>query len=224
MNKKTIFSFVLLIFLFNIIYAEENGGELIGKQNDCISLTQECADCTYVKLTTVTIPNMSKISIQTNMVQDSTSFSYNFCNTSQIGDYVYCTLGDVGGTDTVVCKDFKISYTGENTEDTNQISILGQGLFAILFLAVGFGFPKEKWKIRGAFFLFSLLMAIITMNSIRVTSSNSPILNTMSDTTLILGGAIVLFMFLYLLTYLFIEIITKMKNKREARWESPQGA
>lgn len=118
-----IITMIILLCIMPIIYAEDSGGILTGKQNDIIKLPQECASCTYVKLTTITYPNLSQISIQTNMAQDGTSYSYSFNKTMQIGKYTYCMVGDVDGTDTVVCKDFDITTSGRN-DSSNIVFII----------------------------------------------------------------------------------------------------
>jgi len=131
--KKLTLIIILGILVMSLVVAEESGGVLFGKQNDCLSLPQECRDCTYVKVTTVLLPNMSKISVQDFMVQDGTSFSYDFCSTDLNGKYVYCMYGDVGGVDTTVCKDFEISPNGENPN-------ISKGLIQVVLLGIVFIF------------------------------------------------------------------------------------
>lgn len=75
------------------------------------------------------------------MDKDGTSFAYNYCNTWMIGTYTYCTLGDVGGTDTVACNDFEITPTG--FQGTLGFYFI---LLAILGGIVLLGFSiKEAW-------------------------------------------------------------------------------
>lgn len=131
--------YLLLIFSILLIagaYAETDGSTLVGKEGICIKLPQECADCTYVKLTSITFPNMSIGSFQVDMVQDSTSFSFEFCNTTASGNYAYCIVGDVGGTDTVACKDFIITPTGELIT-TQQVWFYIIGLVFLVILIFG---------------------------------------------------------------------------------------
>jgi hypothetical protein len=128
---------LIIIFFINIIgiaNAEESGGTLIGKQNDCIQLPQECADCSYIKLTSIQYPNMSRENINTIMTKNESSFNYSFCDTSLLGNYVYCMVGDVGGTDTVACKDFEITATGKSNPD--GILVLVFIVFFLLLLGL----------------------------------------------------------------------------------------
>jgi len=136
MKKINLMLIVLMsMFMLSFVTAETSGGELVGKQGECISLPQECADCSYVKVTTITLPNMSKDSIQTTMTKDDSSFNYTYCNTDSLGTYVYCTLGDVSGTDTVACKDFEITPQGYVVTTGQGMIYLGGSVFVfILFL------------------------------------------------------------------------------------------
>lgn len=150
---------VMLSLLLPLINAEESGGILIGKQNNIIILPQECASCTYVKLTTITYPNMSQLSIQTNMVKDGTSYSYNFNYTNQIGKYTYCMLGDVDGTNATVCKDFDITPTGyevSTQQTTIMFFIVGIVLIVGLLFFI-FGIKSELPYIR----IFCLSISVI---------------------------------------------------------------
>jgi len=133
--KKIFLFLVISIFLFSFIIAEESGGTLIGKQGECISLPQECASCSYVNITSIQYPNMSRIYINEEMNKQGVSYDYEFCNTTELGSYVYCMVGDVDGIDTSVCKDFEISYFGKelsSAQATIYIALLGI-LFFILF-------------------------------------------------------------------------------------------
>lgn len=156
----------ILLMVMPIVLADSSGGLLTGKAGECINLPQECASCTYVKLTTVTIPNMSQISFQTNMNQDGTSYSYSFCNTTDIGTYSYCMVGDVDGTDTVVCKDFSITYAGFNqttAQGLGSVSYIALMVaLTILFGYMGFRLSDSgKLWILGIFFLFFSVMLMV---------------------------------------------------------------
>jgi len=130
-NKYFILIFALLICL-PLICAQSSGGFLQAKQNDCIQLPQECPNCTFVKLTTVTYPDLSQIGIQENMFQNGTSYNYSFCNTSQLGSYSYCTLGDIDGAYTTSCNDFSITPSGK-TASSGEATVYIFLIFIVLF-------------------------------------------------------------------------------------------
>jgi ABC-type glycerol-3-phosphate transport system permease component len=221
MGKNQLFIILLFgLFFMNFAVAEESGGVLTGKQNECISLPQECPSCSYVKLTTIMLPpNMTKLSIQTNMVQDGTSYSYEFCNTTELGNYQYCTLGDIDGTDTSACNPFKITTTGDLFDNSQALMIISQLGLVALFIAMGFAFSKERWKMRTSFFIFGLMMAVIALNSIRVIAGTSGILSTMADFGLVLGIIILIFMIFYMMVYYTIEVFKYFKEKKRMKWE-----
>ena len=86
MNSKITKIGILLlgfIFLMPFVFAETDGSILVGKQNECISLPQECSSCSYVNITSIQYPNMTRIFINSAMTKQGVSFDYNYCNTSQ---------------------------------------------------------------------------------------------------------------------------------------------
>lgn len=139
--RRTIYLIIpalfIILFLTSFIFAESDGSVLTGKQSECIQLPQECADCTYVKLTTITLPDLSQISIQKDMTQNGTSFNYTFCSTEKTGSYSYCTKGDVGGTDTSACKDFDITPSGNQGNSAYIVFIIFIILIVYIITFVG---------------------------------------------------------------------------------------
>ena len=109
--------------------AEESGGTLLGKEGECVELLQECASCTYVNLTTIQYPNMSKQNIHLPMTKNGMSYNISFCSTQESGCFVYCFVGDVDATPTISCKDFNITPNGK--EKPSGIVVV---FFSILFL------------------------------------------------------------------------------------------
>lgn len=136
MKKVLIFLFMFMFFV-TLVNAESSGGDLVGKQNECIELPQECSNCSYVNITTITLPDLSRESIQNTMEKDGSSYNYSYCSTTQLGSYIYCTIGDVDGEDTVACKDFKITTSGGDAGSVlnNPVLIimvvLGMGLVVV---------------------------------------------------------------------------------------------
>lgn len=148
----------LLLFIgmccLTLVHAEESGGDLIGKVSDCISLPQECASCSYVNLTTVVYPDMTTISIQAGMTKVGSSYNRTFCNTTQLGSYSYCTLQDVDGVDTSVCKDFQITPNGEVISTGKVIFyVVGLLILLIFFLISLLGLFQTK-DYKGKFALY----------------------------------------------------------------------
>jgi hypothetical protein len=146
-NLKIIAMFIVGIFFFmNLVSAADLG---TFAQNDCVTLYQSCDDCTFVNLTSVKQPNQTQI-IEQEMTNFGYDFTYEYCNTSQIGGYKYNVCGDKGGS--IICEviDFEITKTGAvltEAESKFYFAILFTvlGLFAI-FLAIFLITPYENKK------------------------------------------------------------------------------
>lgn len=164
--KKILIFLILGMFFISFAYAEENGGVLVGKQGNCINLPQECSSCSYVNITTVLQPDLSQISMQDSMEKSVTSYNYTFCNTSQVGSYVYCMNGDVDGVITSVCKNFEITPSGVLQTNAQGIGSFGYLILMItlmfVFAYISFKFfNTENWWIMGIFFGFMSLIFLV---------------------------------------------------------------
>jgi hypothetical protein len=203
--------------LFIIPFISANLGTF--KQNDCVNI-RVLSNCSSVDL--VEIDDGTNTYIINSAMENlgGQTFNYSFCNTSKLGTYAYSWDEDCVDCSGGLCgNSFEVSSTGEIYDQSNLSIIIAQAIVLGLFLVLGFSFSKEKWKIRGFFFVLSLFVGVILINSIRVLSGSSAIFNTMNDTIFILMIVSVSFMALYLLIFYTIELFTKVKNKREMRWE-----
>lgn len=147
------------------------------------------------------------------------SFDVDGGNFSEVGDYCYvaqCNSSTQGG---YVSVPFSVTKTGEDIGLNQSITIIGQlGLLA-LFLALGFNFSNERWKVRFFFFMVSLLMGILILNSIRIIASASSDLEKMMEMSLILGIIVLVFMFLYLFIHALIELFHYFKSRKNMKWQ-----
>lgn len=167
MEKKIIFILPLfLLLLLSFSTAEDDGSVLIGKQGNCINLPQECTNCSYINLTTITLPNMTTLLFNVPMNQTINSYNYTFCNTHLLGNYGYCMVGDVDGVATSVCKPFIVTTNGL-LQTTSQGIGSAVFLFLILALTILFGWmgfklseSKTLW-IVGIFFLFLSVLFVV---------------------------------------------------------------
>lgn len=122
MKTKIIFIMMAIVFsilsiLLPSVYANV---ESLGtyRQSDCIVLKQTCSNCSYNNITSIKYPNStSAIDSQVTMTKSGTEFTYDFCNTSVLGNYIVNGYGDVDGTITVWAYDFDVTPTG----DTNNL-------------------------------------------------------------------------------------------------------
>lgn len=219
---------LLILVIFGIFLVTTIGATIQTlppvKQNNCVNLTQIYGNSTFQNITVVNLPNRGDfITINQEMNNSHPGyFSYEFCNTSTLGEYIVNGIGDVDGELQTWNYNFFVTSTGQRYETFQGLMIIGQiGLMA-LFLIIGFSFNKEKWKLKTSFFTIALLMGVIVLNSIRIIAAESSELNTMGNVGLYLGIVMVLVMILYLFINYTIEIFTKIKSKKEMRWSPPR--
>jgi len=121
------------------------------KQSECIEIPQVCASCTYVNLS-VQYPNKSiAVSNQPMVSQGAGLWTYNFCNTSQLGRYDVSGQGDLNGVDT----GFSVLWfevTTDGNENNLQRGVISIALI-LFFILLGVGFyfihskvDLEKWN------------------------------------------------------------------------------
>ena len=208
-----------MMLILPLISAQE-----VYKQNQATDIKASCingipiANCTC-KLS-IQNPDGSFLINDATMTDLGTGF-YNYTLTfTNLGTYQMtqsCTDGTYKGTQSA---EVIISSTGETSSSGQNGLIFILFGMTVFFSAMSFVFSKEKWKMRGAMFIFALLSLILALNAVRVISGASGTLNTMLDMGLLIGIAAASFMVVYLLVHYTIEIIKKIKDKKERRWEA----
>jgi len=140
MKKRWFFIILSLLLIIGMLFINNisaaNDVTLTGKKGTSITLPQECATCTFVKITSIQYPNLSQIYVNEYMTKNNESFYYQFTDTSQLGSYNYCGLGDVSGTNTTYCYDFSITYLGKQLTTEKAIIYF---IFLILFVLIFIG-------------------------------------------------------------------------------------
>jgi hypothetical protein len=134
--KKQILILTFVLMLMSLLIGVNASIENIGtvKQYDCITLPQTC-NCSYSNITTIMFPNKSYVTINEAMVKDGTYFSYTFCNTSVIGEYIVNGVGDKDGITTPFNYWFEVTTTGNSNNNTIPL-FLALGGFIIFIIAV----------------------------------------------------------------------------------------
>ena len=215
--------FVMLLVLGMIGFV--SGYDIIESKTDKVEkdqtyiIEQFCANSTYANISSIKMSSINMLG-QVSMTEISSDYyQYNFTNTSLIGTYTilfYCNEnGEVVGSKT----DFEVTSTGEDYNQIQTGMIIAQGIIIALFVGLGFSFSKERWKLRGLFFVLALFMGVILINSIRILSGSSETLTTMNSAAFIIGIVAVSFMAIYLLIHYTIEIFQSFKNKKAMKWE-----
>lgn len=197
-----------------------HNNELFGtfRQNSDINLVQN-SNASSCNITSVLYPDSTFVIQDIVMTQRGTEFNYTLSSaySSELGGYTI--NGDCDGE--VWTYKIRITPTGEELGLLQGLIPLAQFGVMFLFFAIGMAFPKEKWKLRTAFFVFSLFMAVITLNSAKVIASQSASLGTMGTLGLILGIVVISFMVVYMLVYYTLEVFNYFKKKKQMRWEIP---
>jgi len=219
MKSKLIkLSILVLILIIPIILADQQSLGTF-KKNDCVSLQQNCANCTYVNLTSIIFPD-SMYALQGNyeMTKSDTNYNYTFCNTSYTGTYIYCVKGDPDNSLIVQCVDFDITPNGIQQ---SQASATAMGIsIAILILMILISVYLTKFfgdRESGLAPLFFVLIFVFTSSAFYIA------MNLTNDTLyydvlfviyrVMLG--ITFFMILYVCWKLLFNVmeLRKMANK-----------
>jgi hypothetical protein len=108
--RKILMLLLMGIFLISLASAESIG---TWKQGDCVQLIQTCADCTYVKISSVINPDSTIALGLVDMQKDGTFYNYTFCNTANLGTYNVNGYGDEEGVDQTFAYTFEITPSGQ---------------------------------------------------------------------------------------------------------------
>ena len=124
------------------------------KQNDCVNVSQTCATCTYVNISS--IGNNEYSTLVSNVPMTSIGngeWRYTFCNTSIIGRYDVRGQGDINGVDTTFSTYFDITPSGFLNNIGFYLLIL---VFSLGIIVLGFSI-KDGWVVTlgslGLYFL-----------------------------------------------------------------------
>ena len=157
MDKKILIFLFVGMLLINFLSAIDIPTVQRGQPVDLI---QFCPTCTYVNLSSVTLPNNTQIFVNDVMVKNGNTYTYAWSDTFQIGEYIYFVFGDKGGNTVGESLTFTVTPTGEK-----DVMIFYIVAYVILFGIVIFGFSvRNEWiTVLGGLGL--LFMGIYTLNS-----------------------------------------------------------
>jgi len=142
--------FVLGIFLISLVGAEVNSYAPV-KQDDCVTIKQTCASCTYVNLS-VAYPNSTLVITNGGMTNEGGGvWTYEFCNTSVLGRYDVLGSGDLEAADTSFdILWFDVTYIGKQLSEASAVMYIGfLALLVLVFFLnfIGMGFlPNRNQK------------------------------------------------------------------------------
>jgi len=119
MNNKILSILLMSIFLISFASAicQDGEGNLGSKkQNECVRISQPCATCSYVNISSITLQTSNE-SIESNIAMTyfgNGEWIYNFCNTTNLGSYDVRGKGDLDGIDNSFTSCFDITPSGQS--------------------------------------------------------------------------------------------------------------
>jgi hypothetical protein len=86
------------------------------KQGEDINLIQTCADCTYINITSINLPNGTQIIGNVPMTKDGSVFNYvlNGSLTNSLGTYRVNGIGDPIGVNEIWAYDIEVTPSGQS--------------------------------------------------------------------------------------------------------------
>jgi len=215
---------LLLVLLFSVLLmgiVSASIGELKPQQvNTNITLPQTSDSATFQNISSILLSNGTLVILNAPMTKSGSNFYYILDKSyvQSLGRYCVNGIGD-DTDDTTWNYCFEVTRNGESS--TNSQAVITMGIIGVMFLFFGLGraFNKDKWKLKLAFDILALMMAVVAINSFRIIVSESSNLGTLSMGALVSVIAILSFMVGYFLVLITLEIINYFKNKENLRWQ-----
>jgi hypothetical protein len=135
---KAIKTTAILIILTSILFlptitAQAQEGDLgVFFTSDCVERTQNCANCTFVNITSVVYPNSSDAIGEVTMSKRNNVYNHTFCDTTQNGEYIVNGVGNPDGDNVVFGYTFTINPIGKIL--TNAQAVLYFTIFIMSFI------------------------------------------------------------------------------------------
>jgi hypothetical protein len=163
--------FLLMIIALFLISAISFGSAVVQTlppvhSGDCIVIPQTCGNCTFVNITKLYYPNHTIILSDVAMNKSKYSYTYTFCETETIGNYIVEGVGNPGGAIVPFTYDFQVTYTGALQTTAQGLGSLGF-IFLMVALTALFGWIGFKLSssptlwIMGIFMLFLSTLFVI---------------------------------------------------------------
>lgn len=147
MNRKAIFIFLFILLLLVIpqlpqIPAQEIQTLGAFKVEQCVSLKQTCTNCTYVNFSLTAPPSQNIILSDKAMILSPPNlWTFDFCNTTVNGEYIYDTYGDPDGTLAQASVNFFVNPIGKILTSAQATLYFLVFIIALIFflLCAGYG-------------------------------------------------------------------------------------
>jgi hypothetical protein len=217
---KLIYYNIIMLILISIIPLVSSEVQTLGtvKQGQCIVLTQLCADCTFVNLTSVIYPNESKVNYNVLMTKNNVDYNYTFCNTGDIGNYIYNTLGNPSGTLIVQPVSFEVTPSGNPKMGSGEGLTL-MGILVIILLVSGFflviSYMSNNQVVKSMFIgLSAFIMALAVFFGMTTINENLGGFSNLIKGYYTFWWFIVLVIFMSVMVTLVFVLIKSIKSMR----------
>lgn len=136
----------ITIFMFGMVNAEstESLGEI--KAGNCLNISQGCASCSYVNISSIQYPNKTTAVSNVPMTYfGNGEWRYEFCDTDNLGTYNILGVGDINSVDDNFLFIFKATPSGQALEESDSgIYIILLIIFALSIVALVYGIVRNK--------------------------------------------------------------------------------
>ena len=167
--KKIMICLMLGIFLISLASSSLVDYDSV-KQNECMNISQACATCTYVNISSVSRNNDSTLISNIEMTDfGNGEWRYEFCDTSATGRYDVKGIGDINGVDSSFAVVFLVTHSGGTLEE-GASGILIMGIIFMLVVGalclLGFFRKDQSFQTKWTLFLMSFLFFLAGANLI----------------------------------------------------------
>ena len=135
--------YLIILGMFLISFASSSLVSLgTFSQDECFNISQTCASCSYVNISSISSNTNSTLVSNVPMVYFGNSeWRYEFCNTTDLGRYDVRGVGDINSVDASFTTYFEITPSG-NSGSSNMVFFI-----IVIFLLYGLniiGFTNEN--------------------------------------------------------------------------------
>ena len=140
--KKILLILMLGIFLISLTSAQDEQSWGYVKAGDCISLTQTCANCSFVNITGITYPNKTDSGLSESILMQKTGTFYNhsFCDTTSFGEYIVSGDHNLDGEIGIWNANFESNTLGREFTGADSIIYVFLSIAVFLMFAIALYF------------------------------------------------------------------------------------
>lgn len=189
------------------------------KLGDTINLTQGCAGSTYSNISQIKLNGQLISSNQIAMISTGGgSYTYPYTPT-QLGTYYVLTHCNENGVDISAPYSFEVTASGDTNLNENAIPlVLILVVFAIIFMIVGYSIDSNKWLLKSALYLTSMLIMLINI-ALGIQLSQSSNISKLMTTALIIGTAAFGVLIMYMFVIYLINIARQIRETKRQQSE-----